>query len=371
MKYITAFRNPAAAAAIIRRISAAAAELQRSRSAPVRIMEVCGTHTMAIGRHGIRNVLPPNVELISGPGCPVCVTDGGYIDAAMEAAERGLTIMTFGDMLKVPGSNGSLSDSRSQGADIRVCYSPSEALEAARKEPQHSIVFLAIGFETTVAPLVSVLDQAISAGIKNISFLTAFKRVIPAMQALSQDPDVLIDAFLCPAHVSAIIGADAYVPIASRFKTPCVIAGFEPLDILLALQGILEQMMAGEARVDNQYSRVVRAAGNCKALALIDRYLVPADAAWRGIGRIPESGLAIRTAYAEHDAAVRHSIEIPPAAKPSACKCGHILKGVLQPPQCPLFGKVCVPEHPVGPCMVSSEGSCSAFFKYGGARFDE
>ncbi|OPZ27218.1 MAG: Hydrogenase isoenzymes formation protein HypD [Lentisphaerae bacterium ADurb.BinA184] len=363
MKYLDGFRNPDAARRLQAEIAAVAARLPPRRR-PLHVMEVCGSHTMAIARYGLRDLLPPGIELISGPGCPVCVTDAGYIDAAVELARRGLTIATFGDMLNVPGSAASLADVRAAGARIEVCYSPLAALDLACRQPDREVVFLAIGFETTVAPVVSLIAAARRDGIRNLSLLVAFKLIPPALRALAADPEIHVAAFLCPAHVSAIIGADAYQPFVRDFRVPCVIAGFEPLDILLGVKGILEQLAAGEARVENQYSRVVRPGGNPLAQAVIARHLEPADASWRGLGVIPASGLKLRPQAAEFDAEQRHGLRITPGTPDRRCRCGDVLKGKRRPPDCPLFGNACTPEHPVGPCMVSSEGSCAASYKY-------
>jgi hydrogenase expression/formation protein HypD len=360
MKYIEGFRNPGAALALRERIDAAAAALP----APTRIMEVCGSHTMAIARYGIRSILPSNVLLLSGPGCPVCVTDAGYIDAAIALAEGGALIATFGDMLHVPGSRSTLSACRAAGLRVEVCYSPSAALELARHNPDREVVFLAIGFETTIAPTVTLVEAALRNNMANLSLLTAFKLVPPALQALRADPEMRIDAFLCPAHVSAIIGSDAYLPFAGQGGVPCVVAGFEPLDILMGIESILSQIARGEARVENEYSRVVRPSGNPKAQAMMQRYLEPADAAWRGIGTIPQSGLVLRSEYARFDAERKLGIRVTRGEENPACSCGEVIKGKIQPSDCRMFAAGCTPDHPLGPCMVSSEGSCSAYFKY-------
>ena len=362
MRYLEAFRNPKAAAALRARIHDRARALPAGRKR-VAIMEVCGSHTMAVSRYGIRQILPEQVELISGPGCPVCVTPPGYVDAAIELARSGIIIVTFGDMLNVPGSAQSLAQCRAAGGRIEICYSPTAALELAAGQPDREVVFLAIGFETTIAPVVSLVPEATRRGIDNLSLLTAFKLVPPALSALLADADVAVDAFLCPAHVSAIIGANAYRPYAEK-GVPCVIAGFEPLDILLGLDGVLEQVLAGQATVDNQYSRVVRPDGNPKAQALIGRYLVPVDATWRGMGTIPASGMALRGEFARHDAQKRFDIVVGPGTESPGCLCGDVIKGKRRPMECAMFGSACTPEHPVGPCMVSSEGSCSAAYKY-------
>lgn len=370
MRYIEGFRNPAAASALRSRIEVLAASLEAPPGAvsgghrPVSIMEVCGSHTMAIARYGIRSLLPDNVELISGPGCPVCVTPTSYIDAAIELARRGVTVVSFGDMILVPGSTSTLAECRAGGGAVEICYTPLRAVELAEAHPGREVVFLAIGFETTIAPVISIVEQAAQRHLQNVSLLTAFKLVPPALRALLADPEIHVDAFLCPAHVSAIIGADAYRPFADRYRVPCVVAGFEPLDILYGIQGILEQLHRGEARVANQYARVVTPGGNLRAQELMAKYLEPVDAAWRGIGVIPASGLGLRSEFAAYDAARRHGVKVELGRENPACACGDVLKGKIRPPQCRLFGKACTPDHPVGPCMVSAEGTCSAFFKY-------
>lgn len=363
MKYTDGFRDPAAASVLRKAIAATAASIASTRGS-VRIMEVCGTHTMAIARHGIRGILPSNVDLVSGPGCPVCVTPAGYVDSAIGLASRGVTIVTFGDMLHVPGSSSTLADSRARGAAIETVYSPSTAIEMAAAQPEREFVFLAIGFETTVAPVVNLVEKATAAGIGNLSLLTAFKLVPPALSALRADPELAIDAFLCPAHVSAIIGAEAYRSFAGKGGVPCVIAGFEPLDILLGIDHILTQVNEDRADVENLYDRVVRPEGNRKAQNVIARYLQPADARWRGIGVIPGSGLVLKPQYAPFDAALRYGIAESAGSEPAGCLCGEVIKGRLKPPSCPMFGSRCTPDSPIGPCMVSSEGSCAAYYKY-------
>ncbi len=364
MNYIDGFRNPEVAAQFVRMIAkqGQALAVQGRR---VHIMEVCGSHTMAIGRYGIRQFLPENVELISGPGCPVCVTDPGYIDAAIALAKQGAILATFGDMIRVPGSDSDLTECRSEGGEVRVCYSPSAAVELALSHPDREVVFLAIGFETTVVPVVSIVAEALRMGVRNVSLLTAFKRVPPALHALLADTEIKIDAYLCPAHVSAIIGARAYEPFAADYHVPCVVAGFEPLDILYGVNGLLGQVLKGEARVENQYARVVRPDGNPKAQARIAKYLEPVEAVWRGIGVIPSSGLGLRPEFAVYDAEKKFGVQVRPGRQHAGCLCGEVIKGKLRPTACPLFGKVCNPDHPVGPCMVSAEGTCAAYFKYG------
>ncbi len=363
MKYISKFRNLGASRVLAEQIQDLASRIEHVDQ-PVQIMEVCGTHTMAIGRHGIRNVLPAEVELLSGPGCPVCVTDSGYIDAAIELAEKGVVLATFGDMLYVPGSELSLAQSRSLGASVEVCYSPAEAVDIAIQNPDDEIVFLAVGFETTAPAVVSIVQMAQEQNVSNLSLLVAFKLVPPALEALMADPEVRIDAFLCPAHVSAIIGCEPYEAVVRKHHVPCVVAGFEPLDILLGIRGILQQLVDKSPSVENQYNRVVRHSGNKRAQQLMDRYLEPADVDWRGLGCIPESGLRLRQQFADYDAIHRFGISIPHGSYDPRCLCGDVIKGRVKPTQCPLFKDVCTPENPIGPCMVSEEGTCAAYYKY-------
>ncbi|MDD4871315.1 MAG: hydrogenase formation protein HypD [Kiritimatiellae bacterium] len=363
MKYIDGFRNPAAASRLRERITDLAGTLKRSGRTAT-IMEVCGTHTMAIARFGIRDILPDNVDLISGPGCPVCVTEPGYIDAAITLAKKDAMIVTFGDMINVPGSDMTLAQCRAQGASIEVAYSPSSAVALAQQHPDREVVFLAIGFETTIAPVTTLVGTAAGKGIRNLSLLTAFKLVPPALKVLMADPTLEIDAFLCPAHVSAIIGSDAYIPYTGPKGVPCVIAGFEPLDILLGIEGILKQLINEKAEVENQYNRVVRPEGNIKAKKLMEKYLQPVDARWRGLGLVTNSGLEIRREYETFDARKKHNIKIRKGKEPAGCLCGDVIKGKLKPTACPLFAAGCTPDHAVGPCMISSEGSCAAYYKY-------
>ena len=363
MNYIDEFRDPAVAARFFRKISDQCAVLAE-RGRRVKIMEICGSHTMAIGRFGIREKMPGNVELISGPGCPVCVTDPGYIDTAVALAQKDIILVTFGDMMRVPGSSMDLTECRAEGGDVRVCYSPAAAIEIAFENPDRQVVLLGIGFESTIAPIVAMIELALTRKVKNLSILTAFKLVPPAMRALLSDDDVKIDAFLCPAHVSTIIGSRAYETIVAEYHMPCVIAGFEPLDILYGTSALLDQLINNEARVENLYSRVVRPDGNRKAQELIAKYLESVDVAWRGMGVIPSSGLGIRKNFCFLDAEKRHGIPVKAGATHPGCRCGDVIKGKIRPTGCGLFGETCTPDHPVGPCMVSAEGTCSAYFKY-------
>ncbi|MBF0626665.1 MAG: hydrogenase formation protein HypD [Magnetococcales bacterium] len=363
MNYIDGFRDPDAAARYRVTLAQLGQELadQGGRAC---FMEVCGSHTMAIARFAIRDFLPPAVTLVSGPGCPVCVTDPGYIDAAIELAGQGKIIVTFGDMMRVPGSRSTLAKSRAAGGWIESCYSPVTALELARAHPEREIVFLAIGFETTVAPVLAMLDTARRSALPNLTLLVAFKLVPPVLAALIADPELKIDGFLCPAHVSAVIGANAYRPFAENHGVACVVAGFEPLDILYGVEGLLRQKIAGRATVDNQYNRVVRPEGNPVAQRLMDHYLMPAAVSWRGLGVIPASGLVLRPEFAQFDAEQRHQLTLQPGRPNPHCLCGEVLKGKIRPAQCALFGVACHPDHPLGPCMVSSEGSCAAEYRF-------
>jgi hydrogenase expression/formation protein HypD len=329
-------------------------------------MEVCGTHTMAIYQHGIRALLPRAIRLISGPGCPVCVTPVDFVDHALALARRPQTIVaTFGDMIRVPGSSGSLQAEKARGADIRIVYSPLDALSLAQKHPQQEVVFLSVGFETTTPTIAGSILEAQRRNLTNYSTLTANKTMPAPMAALTADPDLQIDGYLCPAHVSTVIGADGYRPLAEQHKVPCVITGFEPLDVLQGVLMLTRQARAGAARVEIQYSRFVRPEGNRKAQQILTRVFEPCDAGWRGIGLIPGSGLRIRDEFAVFDAARKLPVELEPPREPAGCRCGDILKGKLGPKDCPLFRTACTPENPIGACMVSSEGTCAAEYKYG------
>ena len=361
MNLLTPFRDPALArgqtAAIVRTV--------RDHPRRITLMEVCGTHTMAICQHGLRALLPPQVRLISGPGCPVCVTPVGYVDHAVALARRPQTLIaTFGDMVRVPGSSSSLQREQARGADIRVVYSPLDAVALAEKHPERSVIFLGVGFETTAPTVAGAIVTAARKGVGNFFVLCAHKTIPTPLAVLAGDPELQIDGFLCPAHVSAIIGADAYRTLAGRYAVPCVITGFEPLDILQGVLMLVRQAVAGRAEVETQYRRVVRPAGNPRAQALLAEVFEPGPARWRGLGEIPGSGLSLRPAYAAFDAA-RLPVAVEPPREPAGCRCGEILKGQIRPSDCPLFGSACTPEQPVGACMVSSEGTCAAEYRYG------
>jgi hydrogenase expression/formation protein HypD len=332
----------------------------------ITFMEVCGTHTMAIYRFGLRSLLPKEIRLVSGPGCPVCVTPNGYLDRAVALCRRPQTVIaTFGDMMRVPGSSSSLLEERAGGADVRIVYSPLDAVALAEKHPDRQVVFLGVGFETTAPAVAATMIAAEVKGLGNYFVLAGHKTIPQAMQILTVDPELALDGYICPAHVSAIIGATAYEPLAAEFHTPCVVTGFEPADIIQGVIMLAEQVLAGESRVEIQYRRVVQWEGNRKAQDILAQCFTPCDAEWRGIGMIPGSGLAISGRYARFDAEKMLPVAVELPVEQRGCACGDILKGKLFPQQCPLFDTACTPETPVGACMVSSEGSCAAAFRYG------
>jgi hydrogenase expression/formation protein HypD len=355
------FSDPVTAKLLLDKIAKAAATLGR-----VRIMEVCGTHTMEIGRLGLRGLLPKNIELISGPGCPVCVTPGSYIDAAATIAlSSRFRIVTYGDMVRVPGISTSLDEAKSKGAAIDVVTSPLQAIEIAKNKPNEQVVFLAVGFETTAPASAKAIIAAKNDGLKNLSFFISHKIVPPALSVLISDKEIGISGFLLPGHVSAIIGQQPYQFLAQQ-GLPAAITGFEPLDILSGIFLVCDMLSHKKAAILNAYTRVARTEGNPRALEIVYSVFHVADALWRGIGMLPMSGLSLKNDYREFDATQRFGI--PPDAEaemPEACSCGNVLKGRIRPDECPLFAKTCTPEKPVGPCMVSSEGSCAAYFKYG------
>ena len=365
---LNSFKDPKLSRGLIERISLLAGELEGKRDGrQLALMEVCGTHTVAIAKSGIREVLPRSIRLISGPGCPVCVTANADLDRIIAATRLpGVTVATFGDMMRVPGSSTSMLERRAEGASIEVVYSPLDALALATKYPEQQIVFIGVGFETTTPLIAATVKRAKAAGAKNFSVLTAHKRVTPALDALANDPDLALDGLILPGHVSAIIGSKPYRFLPERYGIPSVIAGFEPVDLLLAIAGLLEQILEGEPRVEIAYGRVVHEQGNVDACAAIDEVFAVSDATWRGLGSIPDSGHELDDAYASYDANRRFNLEelTEPTREPKGCRCDNVLRGIMPPNECPLFGKACTPVKPVGPCMVSSEGSCAAYYKY-------
>lgn len=341
-------------------------EIHRLVRAPLRIMEVCGTHTVSIFRHGIRSLLPEGLTLLSGPGCPVCVTPAGHIDLCLQAAQRPEVLLaTFGDLLRVPGSTGSLADARARGeARVTMVYSPMDALELARRETTCQVVFPAIGFETTAPAIAATVLSAQRLGLANFSIIPLAKTMPAVLLQLLGRVAPTLSGLLCPGHVSAIIGAAAYQPLVDRFALGCAVAGFEAADILAGLLALVRQRLRGEARVENCYPRVVSEQGNRRAQALVEQVFKPVDSQWRGLGLVEQSGLALRDAYRHFDATRRFGLETTHPADPPGCRCGEVLQGLLSPPQCPLYGRACTPLSPVGPCMVSSEGVCAAYYRY-------
>ena len=332
---------------------------------PVRLMEVCGTHTVSIFRSGIRSVLPESIALLSGPGCPVCVTDQRDIDAFIHLARLENTLIaTFGDLMRVPGSGSSLLMEQTESRNIRMVYSTTDALELAGKYPDTNVIFLGVGFETTAPTIAASIISARQMGLNNYLVYPAHKTVPPALDALMNTENVKIDGFLLPGHVSVIIGTDGYASFFDKYHLPCAVAGFEPTDILQAILCLTDQIETGKPQLVNCYSRAVTAEGNPKARSIMNEVFEPCDAAWRGIGVIPGSGLRIRDEYAAFDATKKFEIPVIETLPPKGCRCGDILIGKLTPPQCPLFKTVCTPVDPVGPCMVSSEGTCAAYYKY-------
>ena len=382
---VSQWRDPELASILIEGIAQRASVLKELRGAdapPIKMMEVCGTHTMAIARWGLRAVLPDNITLISGPGCPVCVTANQDIDLAIEIAKQpDVIVTTFGDMMKVPGSYESLSDVKAKGADVRIVYSPLDALALAEKEPTREVVFIAVGFETTTPLIAATLKRAEEMGLENFSVCTIHKTVPKALRALADDPEVQVAAFILPGHVSTIIGLEPYQFLARDFGVPGVIAGFEPVDILQGMLMLLDQLIEleqarnceevdniAQANIQLAYTRGVREEGNPVALAAIEEVFEPCNAQWRGLGVIPDTGLTLRESFAKYNAALRFEPVPPPTVEPKGCQCGDILRGVISPHDCRLFGRTCSPENPIGPCMVSSEGSCAAWYRYYGAQ---
>lgn len=356
---IEKFRDPELCRGLLARIEA-------ERGDGFRFMEVCGTHTVAIFQSGLHSLLPKEIVHLSGPGCPVCVTHESEVNAFLDLAEKPKVIIaTFGDLMRVPGRKGkSLKQAQAKGARVEIVYSAAESLRLAAENPTDTVVFLGVGFETTAPTVAATLKMAKAQGVRNLLVLSFHKVVPPALSALLSDPAVNIDGFILPGHVSSIIGLEPYRFIAEKYGKPAVIAGFEPLDILEALLFLVRSKARGRPEVANLYRRVVADAGNPKARAVLAEVFKPADALWRGIGCIPGSGLELADAYADFDAKKAFGLTIVESPPLPGCKCGEVLKGMIRPDECPLFKKACTPASPVGPCMVSTEGSCGAYFKY-------
>lgn len=369
MKFVDDFRDPDDAKALLRTIEHHASLLER----PIRVMEVCGGHTHTIYRHGLEHLLPEQVELVHGPGCPVCVIPMGRVDDALWLADQpGVILTCFGDMMRVPGSTGeSLLQSRAKGSDVRFVYSPLDALQIARENPERHVVFFAVGFETTTPPTSVTLLQARAEKVENFSIFSNHVTIEPPLRAIVNGGETMVDAFIGPGHVATITGTHAFDFLVREHNMPCVVTGFEPLDILQAVAMLLEQftsgdVAAGRARVENQYARVVREAGNPAALRMMDQTLTLRDEfEWRGLGLLPQSGLRIADAFADWDAERRFDIPGIRKEDPAACECGSVLTGRIKPWQCKVFGTACTPDNPIGTCMVSPEGACAAYYDYG------
>ncbi|WFD12255.1 hydrogenase formation protein HypD [Tepidibacter hydrothermalis] len=358
MKYVKEFRNPSLVKNMIKKIGS---DVERE----ITIMEVCGTHTMSIFKSGIRDLIPSNIKLISGPGCPVCVTSQAYIDTAIELTKRDdVIITTFGDMLKVPGNNSSLQNEKALGRDIRMVYSPLDSLKIAKENPDREVIFLAVGFETTAPAIALSIKIASEENIKNYSILQSIKTMPETMKQLVLDEDIKIDGFLCPGHVSTVIGAKPYEFLANEFEVPAVIAGFESGDIAIGLYTLIEMIKNNTNEVKNVYSRFVKYEGSEKAISSIYEIFEESDAVWRGLGNISGTGLKLKQKYDSFNAETKLGINLLNDKPIKGCICGDILKGKKNPLQCKLFSKVCNPLNPIGACMVSEEGTCAAYYKY-------
>jgi hydrogenase expression/formation protein HypD len=365
MKYLHEFRDPQKAEALLTQIRQLTIALAPTH--PLKIMEICGGHTHAIFKSGLESLLPAEIELVHGPGCPVCIMPKGRLDEAIALAENPQVILTtFGDAMRVPGSKHSLLQAKALGADIRLVYSPLDVLKLAKANPNQEIVFFAIGFETTAPSTALTVLQAEKEGVKNFSLFCNHVLVIPALEALLSNPDLQLDGFVGPGHVSTIIGTTPYQIIAQKYHKPLVISGFEPLDILQSVWMVLQQLATHRCQIENQYTRLVQDQGNTIALAAMNQvFEVRESFEWRGLGEIPQSGLKMRPRYADFDAEAKFSVPHLSITDHRACQCGEILKGVLNPWECKVFGTACTPETPIGACMVSSEGACAAYYKYG------
>ncbi len=358
MKFVDEFRDKEIAEGLIQGI-------KKSSTRPIQLMEVCGTHTVSIFRYGIRGMLPSHIHLLSGPGCPVCVTPNSDIDLAIALCrQKDVILTTFGDMMKVPGSTSSLQQERAEGRDVRIVYSSLESLIIAKENPEKRVVFFAIGFETTSPTIAVAILRTKQEGIQNLFFLNSQKRIPPALFALLQSKKLKVDGFILPGHVSAILGTKPYQFIAKDFGRPAVITGFEPLDILQGIWMLVRQIEENRPEIEIQYRRIVNQEGNSIAMAKIDEVFERDDGNWRGIGRIPDSGYRFREPYRGMDAARSFEVEVEPSIEHPNCLCGEVLQGIKTPLDCRLFKVACHPENPIGPCMVSIEGTCHSYFKF-------
>lgn len=360
MKFIDEYRDTELGKKLI-------ASIHRTSTRPVRLMEFCGGHTVSIFRHGIRQLLPPTVTMLSGPGCPVCVTAAGDIDRVIALSRLpGVTVATFGDLVRVPGSHSSLQQSRAEGNDIRVVYSALETLDIARQYTSRSVIMIGIGFETTAPGIAASILQAQQEGLKNYHVLSLHKLTPPVIKAILDSGETKFDGIVAPGHVSTVIGSRPYEFIPPHYGIGCVISGFEPLDILLGISMLVKQVEKRQPKVEIAYRRAVRPGGNQAALSLMAQVFDISAATWRGIGAVPGSGLRLNREYQHFDAETAFDITLVDAEEPHGCLCGDILRGAKTPLDCQLFNGACTPEHPVGPCMVSSEGTCAAYYLYGG-----
>jgi len=358
MKYLSEYRDPELVQQYIQQI-------HQVTTKPWKLMEICGGQTHSLVKNGILDMLPNNITMVHGPGCPVCVTPISIIDEAVYLSKQpGVIICSFGDMLRVPGSKKSLLEAKAEGADVRILYSPLEAVQLAKDNPANEIVFFAVGFETTAPANALSIVQAYKMGIKNYSILASHVLVPPAMEALLSDEENQIDAFLAAGHVCTIMGMEEYYPIAAKYKTPIVITGFEPVDLLQGILMAVQQLEKGECKVENQYTRYVQRAGNRLAMETMQEVFEVSDRMWRGIGNIPQSGYEVNEQYKQFNARVKFALDLPVVEENRSCISGEIMKGLKKPFQCPAFGKACKPEHPLGAPMVSSEGACAAYYHY-------
>ncbi len=360
MKYIDEYRQSDIALKLADKIAA-------MTDKPLKLMEVCGGHTHAIFKYGIEDLLPPNIEMIHGPGCPVCVIPLGRTDDCISLAlQPDVIFTTFGDMMRVPGSHTNLFDAKAKGADVRMVYSPLDALKIAKQNPERHVIFLALGFETTSPSTAMTILQAEKDNVENFSVFCNHITIVPALRAMLDSPDLQLNGFVGPGHVSTVIGTRCYEFVPQEYGKPLVVTGFEPLDVLQSVYMIVKQIVEGRAEIENQYGRVVEQDGNKKALEVLDEVFEPREFfEWRGLGTIPHSGMKLKEKYAKFDAELKFDVPGLKVADPKACQCGEILKGVKKPWECKVFGTACTPETPIGSCMVSSEGACAAYYNFG------
>ncbi len=367
MKYVDEFRDPHKARVLLHEIEQLVGQIDVCKKRPLQIMEVCGGHTHSIFRYGLQQMLPPEVEFVHGPGCPVCVLPMGRVDDCVALAERpGVIFTTFGDAMRVPGSKKSLLQAKAGGADVRMVYSPLDALKLARENPQREVIFFGLGFETTMPSTALTVLQAAQEGVRNFSLFCNHITIIPTVKAILDSPDLQIDGFLGPGHVSMVIGTRPYDFIARHYRRPLVVAGFEPLDVLHSMWMLLKQIAEGRCEIENQYARIVPEEGNAAALSAVGEVFELREFfEWRGLGSIDHSGVRMRAAFADFDAERKFSVPNLKIADPKSCQCGEVLKGVIKPRECKVFGTACTPETPLGALMVSTEGACAAYYHFG------